>query len=107
MFRINTVPPIIMSLFLQLNTDPVVHELYEKKMAPPNKPYYNRDVALVKMRKEHFAFHTEPLKVYPQIRETYTEKEKCDLTEVVIFSPEYCYIALPWASPYKEAIAIA
>lgn len=92
---------------LQLNPDPLVHELYEKKMAPPNTPYYKRDVAILKMREEYFAFHTEPMKVYPQIKETYTEKEKCDLTEVVIFPPEYCYVALPWASPYKEAIAIA
>ncbi|PNF16094.1 hypothetical protein B7P43_G03278 [Cryptotermes secundus] len=90
-----------------LNPDPLVHELYEKKMAPPNTPYYKRDVAILKMRKEYFAFHTEPMKVYPQIRETYTEEEKCELTEVVIFPPEYCYVALPWASPYKEAIAIA
>jgi hypothetical protein len=95
------------SLFPQLNPDPVVHELYEKKMAPPNTPYYKRELALVKMRKERFAFHTESLKVYAQIRETYTEKEMCDLTEVIIFPPEYCYIALPWASPYKEAVAIA
>jgi hypothetical protein len=96
-----------MSLFLQRNPDPLVHELYEKKMAPPNRPYYNREVALDKMRKERFAFHTETVKVYKQIGEIYTEKEKCDLTEVIIFAPEYDYIILPWASPYKEAIAIA
>jgi hypothetical protein len=76
-------------------------------MAPPNTPYYKREVALDKMRKEYFAFHTEPLKVYSQIMETYTEKEKCELTEVLIIPPEYCYFVLPWASPYKEATAIA
>ncbi|XP_069696649.1 ionotropic receptor 75a-like [Periplaneta americana] len=76
-------------------------------MAPPNTPYYTRDVAFSKMKKENFAFHSEPLKVYPQLEEIFNEKDKCDLTEVVIFPPEYCYIALPWGSPYKEAIAIA
>jgi hypothetical protein len=76
-------------------------------MAPPNTPYYKRDAAIIKMRREYFAFHTEPMKVYPQIRETYTDRETCEITEVVIFPPEYCYVALPWASPYKEATAIA
>jgi hypothetical protein len=76
-------------------------------MAPPNTPYYKRDAAILKIRKEYFAFHTEPMNVYPQIMETYTEKEKCDLTEVVILTPEYCYVVLPRASPYKEATAIA
>ncbi|XP_021938008.1 uncharacterized protein LOC110838760 [Zootermopsis nevadensis] len=90
-----------------LNPDPLVHELYEKKMAPPNRPYYKREVGLDKMRKDYFAFHTEPLNVYPMIRDTYTEKEKCDLTEVEILHPEYCFMAIPWASPYKEAITIA
>jgi hypothetical protein len=91
---------------LQLNPDPLVHELYERKMAPPNTPYYKRDVGVLKMRRKYFAFNTEPMQVYPQIMETYTEREKCDLTEVVILLPEYCYIVLPWASPYKEATAI-
>jgi hypothetical protein len=75
-------------------------------MAPPNTPYYEREVALVKMRTENFAFHTEALQVYPYITETYTEKAKCDLTEVEIFPPENCYVVVPRASPYKEAIAI-
>jgi len=92
---------------LQLNKDPLVHELYQKKMAPPNQAYYSRDVALAKMRKENFAFHTEALKVFPEIEDTFSEKEKCDLSEVLIFPPEKCYLPIPWGSPYKEMFSVA
>ena len=92
---------------MQLNSDPLVHELYQKKMAPPNRPYYPRDVALIKMKKERFAYHTESLKIFPEIQDTFSEKDKCDLTEVLIFPPEKCYLAIPWGSPYKEAFSIA
>ena len=76
-------------------------------MAPPNQAYYSRNVALVKMRKENFAFHTEALKVFPEIEATFSEKEKCDLSEVLIFPPEKCYLAIPWGSPYKEMFSVA
>jgi hypothetical protein len=91
----------------QLNKDPLVHELYQKKMAPPNQAYYSSNVALAKMRKERFAFHTEALKVFPEIDDTFTEKEKCDLSEVLIFPPEKCYIPIPWGSPLKEMFSVA
>jgi hypothetical protein len=92
---------------LQLNKDPLVQELYQKKMAPPNQAYYSRDVALSKMRKERFAFHTEALKVFREIEDTFSEKEKCDLSEVLIFPPEKCYLAIPWGSPHKEMFSVA
>jgi hypothetical protein len=94
-------------MFLQLNKDPLVHELYQKKMAPPNQAYYSRDIALGKMRKGHFVFHTEALKVFPEIEDTFSEKEKCELSEVLIFPPEKCYLAIPWGSPYKEPFSVA
>ncbi|GFG32486.1 hypothetical protein Cfor_04319 [Coptotermes formosanus] len=93
--------------YFALNKDPLVQELYQKKMAPPNQAYYSRDVALSKMRKERFAFHTEALKVFREIEDTFSEKEKCDLSEVLIFPPEKCYLAIPWGSPHKEMFSVA
>ncbi|PSN32928.1 hypothetical protein C0J52_23627 [Blattella germanica] len=63
--------------------------------------------ALKKMRKERFAFHCESLKVFPEIEDTFSDKQKCELTEILIFPPEKCYLAIPWGSPYKEAFSIA
>jgi hypothetical protein len=94
-------------VFLQLNKDPLVHELYQKKMAPPNQAYYSRDIALDKLRKGRFVFHTEALKVFSEIQDTFSEKQKCELSEVLIFPPEKCYLAIPWGSPYKEAFSVA
>ena len=75
-------------------------------MSPPHRTYYSMEMALDKMRKEPFAFHTEPLRMYPQIKSTFTETEVCALTEVVMFTPEHCYTVIPWGSPYKELIAL-
>ena len=76
-------------------------------MAPPHQAYFPRDVALVKMRKEYFAFHTEAIKVFSEIEDTFTDKEKCELSEVLIFVPEKCYVPIPWGSPHKEAMTFA
>ncbi|PSN32158.1 Ionotropic receptor 75x [Blattella germanica] len=93
--------------FFALNSDPLIHELYKKKMAPPHQAYWARDVALRKMRKEYFAFHTEAIKVYPEIEDNFTPKEKCELSEVLVFVPEKCYNPIPWGSPHKEAFTFA
>ncbi|XP_069694845.1 ionotropic receptor 75a-like [Periplaneta americana] len=93
-------------LHFKTNEDPLVQELYRGKMAPPNNAFYSYDVGFNKMRRERFVFHTEALKMYSSIQSTFSEKDECDLTEVIIFLPQKYYLAIPWESPYKEMFSV-
>ncbi|KAJ9573978.1 hypothetical protein L9F63_008636 [Diploptera punctata] len=90
--------------YFELSNDPLVQELFEKKMAPPKKGYFSREIGLEKVLREKFAFHTEAINVYPTIEQTFTDKAKCDLTEILIFPIERGYMPVPWGSPHKERI---
>ncbi|XP_069694846.1 uncharacterized protein [Periplaneta americana] len=73
-------------------------------MAPPKKGYFSREIGLHKVHTELFAFHTEAINVYPMIEQTFSDKGKCDLTEILIFPIERGYMPVPWGSPHKERI---
>ncbi|KAJ4446853.1 hypothetical protein ANN_13552 [Periplaneta americana] len=90
--------------YFELSNDPLVQELYHKKMAPPKKGYFSREIGLHKVHTELFAFHTEAINVYPMIEQTFSDKGKCDLTEILIFPIERGYMPVPWGSPHKERI---
>jgi hypothetical protein len=87
-----------------MNTDPLVHELYQKKMAPPHKAYFSREMGLQKILNERFVFHTEAINVYSDIEKMFTDQAKCDLTEILIFPVEKCYPFVPRTSPLKELL---
>ena len=85
-----------------MNTDPLVHELYMKKMSPPHRGYYSREEGLSKVLHEKFAYHAEVINIYKDIEDTFTDEAKCDLTELLIFPIEPCYPFIPKSSPLKE-----
>jgi hypothetical protein len=87
-----------------MNTDPLVHELYQKKMAPPHTGYFSREMGLQKVLNEPFVFHTEAITVYSDIEKMFTDQAKCDLTEILIFPVEKCYPFVPRTSPLKELL---
>ena len=88
----------------QTSADPLVRELYRKKMAPPHTGYYSRATGLHKMLTEPFVLHTEVIHVYKDIEATFTDQAKCDLTEILIFPIHKCYPFLPRSSPLKELL---
>ena len=88
----------------QMSTDPQIQELYRKKMAPPHTAYYSRGTGLHKVLTEPFVFHTEAIHVYNDIEATFTERAKCDLTEILIFPVHKCYPFVPRSSPLKELL---
>ncbi|PSN32159.1 Ionotropic receptor 75v [Blattella germanica] len=90
--------------YFELSNDPLVQELFQKKMAPPKKGYFSRELGLHKVLTGLFAFHTEAINVYPTIEATFTDQAKCDLTEILIFPIERGYMPVPWGSPHKERI---
>lgn len=87
-----------------MNSDPLVQELYQTKMAPPHTGYFSREMGLQKVLNERFVFHTEAINIYKVIEETFTEQAKCDLTEIQVLPIWQCYPFVPRTSPLKELL---
>jgi len=92
------------AICFQMSTDPLVQELYRKKMAPPHTGYYSRGTGLHKVLTEPFILHTEAIHVYNDIEATFTDQAICDLTEILIFPTHKCYPFIPRSSPLKELL---
>ncbi|XP_021937956.1 uncharacterized protein LOC110838736 isoform X2 [Zootermopsis nevadensis] len=90
--------------FFEMNSDPLVQELYQTKMAPPHTGYFSREMGLQKVLNERFVFHTEAINIYKVIEETFTEQAKCDLTEIQVLPIWQCYPFVPRTSPLKELL---
>jgi hypothetical protein len=89
-------------------SDPVVKELYMKKMRPPGSsvPYvFPADTAIQKLQRESFAIHDEAIALYPTIEKTFSNEEKCAITEIPLFTPRMTYTVIQKASPYRGLLA--
>jgi len=87
-----------------------VHILYKKKVFPPTQSYpnaYRVDIGVKKIKDEPFVFQVELIQAYPHIDKTFTDSEKCALTEIRIFTyvPEPVYALVQKGSPYKHLFA--
>jgi len=87
-----------------------VHILYKKKVFPPTQSYpntYRVDIGVKKMKDEPFVFQVEQLQAYPHIHRTFTDSQKCDLTEIPLFTsvPEPVFAMVQKGSPYKYLLA--
>ena len=97
-------------LYFQNTPNPLVHTLYRKKIFPPTQSYpntYRADIGVKKMKEEPFVFQIEQTQAYPHIERTFTESEKCALTEIRLFTsvPEPTFAMVQKASPYKDLLA--
>jgi hypothetical protein len=66
----------------------------------PNE--FSREVAVKKMRDEAFAIQGEAISLYPLIEDTFSESEKCALSEVEAFTSEMLYTIIQKGSPYRK-----
>jgi hypothetical protein len=87
-----------------------VHILYKKKIFPPTQSYpntYRVDIGVKKMKDEPFVLQIEQIQAYPHIERTFTESEKCALTEIRLFTvmPEAVFSMVQKGSPYKHLLA--
>nr|QZH55078.1 ionotropic receptor 64a [Achelura yunnanensis] len=92
--------------FFKHTKDPVAKELYRKKIA--TKYHYNflephNGMRLVKQG--GFAYHVDSSLAYRIMRETFTEREICDIQEVSMFQTLKMGILLKKNSPYKDLFA--
>ncbi|XP_047103467.1 uncharacterized protein LOC124722336 [Schistocerca piceifrons] len=91
--------------YLEKSTDPVVRELFVRKVFPPTakRPaYYQIDVGVERMRTSLFAFQAEAVTMYPLILRTFSERGKCALSEIILVPHGMTYLAVPKGSPLRE-----
>jgi hypothetical protein len=86
-----------------------VRALYRKKIFPPTQSYpnaYRVDIGVKKMKDEPFVFQVEQIQAYPHIDKTFTDSEKCALTEIPLFTsmagPTFALVRK--GSPYKHLL---
>lgn len=93
--------------YFATETEPVRKKIYETRIAshkPPN--FVNASYGISRMRKGLYAFHTELVTGYKNVKDTFYEHEKCGLVEI-----EYLQVVDPWHvipkhSPYKEIFKV-
>jgi hypothetical protein len=76
-------------------------------MKPPKSlaPYaFPVDTAIQKLRKEPFAIHDEAIALYPIIEHTFSNEEKCAITEIELFTPKLTYTVIQKKSPYRRLL---
>lgn len=70
--------------FFSTETEPIRKQIYETRIAPPNKPpnWVNASYGVSRMRKRLYAFHMELGTGYKHVIDTFYEHEKCGLIEI-------------------------
>lgn len=91
-------------LLLQKSIDALTAELYRKKlrtetgfMAVPN--------GIERMRTKNYAFYAEDATLYPLIDETFSNLEKCELTEIQLFPPYLVSCPVQKTSPFRDFVS--
>lgn len=87
-----------------------MHILYKKKVFPPTQSHPNTypvDIGVKKMKDEPFILQVEQIQAYPHIDRTFTDSEKCALTEIRLFTSmaEPVFALVQKGSPYKRLLA--
>jgi hypothetical protein len=75
------------------------------KVHPHTQPLPNeftREVAVKKMRDEKFVIQGEAISLYPLIEDTFSEREKCALSEVEALNSEMLYTIIQKGSSYRK-----
>lgn len=82
----------------------ILREVYEKKIAPHGKDgwVYDPFLGIEKMRTQLFAFQVETASAYKAVAKTYTESEKCSLSEIHLLRLAVTTVTVERNSPYKE-----
>lgn len=83
-----------------------MQKIIDKKIKPKSE-YLSSDVGVKKLKKGRYAFFANSMSTYWLINEVFTEKEKCDLSELPITRPEITAYLIQKGSPYKELINYA
>ena len=84
-------------------------KLYSRKVYPPSQPLpneYSLEIAVKKMRDEAFAIQGEAVSLYQMIEETFSNTDKCSLSEIEVVKSEVIYAVIQKGSPYREIFTL-
>lgn len=83
-----------------------ITEIYKKKIQPQGDAgwIYETAVGIEKVRKEFFAFILDSQSAYKAIHKTYTDVEKCGITEFQIIVLPTSTFAIEKNSGFKELV---
>lgn len=81
-----------------------LNKVYEKKIRPMGNDgwIYDPFAGVNKIRTELFAFQVESAAAYKAVARTFTESEKCSLTEIHLLRLAVTTVTVERNSPYKE-----
>lgn len=82
----------------------LLNRIYDQKIRPQGNDgwVYDPFVGVEKIRTQLFAFQVESASAYKAIAETYTEDEKCGLSEIHALRLAITTVTVERNSPYKE-----
>lgn len=86
--------------------NPYMKKIIVKKVKPKSEYLFSKD-GVKKIKKGHYAFLTDPVNSYAFINDIFTEREKCDLSELPVTPSEVTGFIVPKKSPYKDIINTA
>ena len=108
MYVYNFSPTVRTSLFLSLQKtkDPIAVELYHRKILNGEDNFLNVTEGIARVKRGGYAFHCETAYVYPLIVQAFTDKEICDLQEMVLHPLRTLHFPLRKGSEFKEMFRI-
>lgn len=86
--------------------NPYMKKIITKKIKPKSEYFLAKD-GVKKIKKGYYAFFTDPAISYWLINDIFTEREKCDLSELPLNRPESTGFLVQKHSPYKKLINYA
>ena len=84
-------------------------KLYSRKVYPPSQLLPNEfslEAAVTKMRDEAFAIQGDAVSLYTMIDKTFSNTDKCSLSEIEAFRSEIIYTVIQKGSPYRKIFTL-
>uniref|UniRef100_A0A6P7FYA2 Glutamate receptor 1-like n=1 Tax=Diabrotica virgifera virgifera TaxID=50390 RepID=A0A6P7FYA2_DIAVI len=92
---------------LATSTEPITKAVYQKVSEKGRRSnIVELEEGMERVRKEFFAFQTDPSVAYGIVKKTYQESEKCDLRQVRLLQTGTPHITMRKHSPYKEIVKV-
>lgn len=89
---------------MQKSKDLLTAELYRKKLRSPTG-FVAVPVGIERMRTKNYAFYAEDATLYLPIDKTFSNSEKCELTEIELFPPYLVSSPVQKMSPLRDFIS--
>ncbi|XP_062565502.1 ionotropic receptor 75a-like [Armigeres subalbatus] len=92
--------------YLNTTKDPVAIELYRKKILNGEDNFMNVTEGIARVQRGGYAFQCDTAYAYPIMKQKFTDKEICDLQEILLNPLRPVHIPLQKGSPFKEMFRV-